>query len=43
MMKALINNYFSIAAVMVTLFSCQKNKESIYGASGEVNLHIIEN
>ena len=42
-MKALINNYFSILVVMVILFSCQNNKESVYGARGEINLHIIEN
>jgi len=43
MMKALINNYFSILVVMVVLFSCQNNKESVYGPAGEINLHIIEN
>ena len=43
MMKALINNYFSILVVMVVLFSCQNNKESVYGPVGEINLHIIEN
>ena len=42
-MKALINNYFSILVVMVVLFSCQNNKESVYGPAGEINLHIIEN
>ena len=42
-MKALINNYLWILVVMGILFSCQKDRESVYGSVGETNLHILEN
>ena len=42
-MKALINNYLWILVVMAILFSCQKDRKSVYGSVGETNLYILEN